>query len=284
MEDYMKIVVTGATGKLGTALVQRGCLALKSDITMQNDLTSEIHSIKPDILIHCAAITGVDYCESHYKEAFEVNVRGTLNVFDALPKTSTMIYISTDHIFPGENWFDVGYSEVHKPQPVNYYGFTKWGGELAMQKTSFNCRPIIVRTSKSYDYESMKPTIDALNKEEEIVLTDLIRRSFMYVPHFVGAILWLANNTKEFPETKETEIINIAGDCVFSYYRFWTIMKDALGLGGRLVPRRTKLRPEEASPRPFRAGLDVRYAKNMGVPIGSMQDAIKDLKEKMKNE
>jgi nucleoside-diphosphate-sugar epimerase len=128
------------------------------------------------------------------------------------------------------------------------------------------------------------PTIDALNKGEEIELTDLIRRSFMYVPHFVDALLWLANNINDFPLTKETEIVNISGDMVFSYYRFWSIMQNSLGLGGKLIPRRTKLKPEEASPRPFRAGLDVKYAKNMGVPIGTMQQAISDLKEKMKNE
>lgn len=279
----MKIAVTGGSGKLGTALVQRGCLSLPCDITQPNDLIGGINAMKPDVLIHCAALTSVDYCETHYKEAFEVNVRGTLNVFDSLPKESTMIYISTDHVFPGDNWFDKGYSEVHKPQPTNYYGFTKWGGELAMQQTTFNCRPIIVRTSKAYDYEIMKPTIEALNRGEEVVLTDLIRRSFMYLPHFVDALLWLANNIHKFPVTKETEVINIAGDMVLSYYRFWSIMQNSLGLGGTLVPRRTKLKPEEASPRPFRAGLDVHYAKNMGVPIKGIHDAIEDLKEKIKN-
>lgn len=280
----MKIAVTGASGKLGTALVQRGCLAIRCDITQPNDLIGEINAMKPDVLIHCAAITDVGYCETHYKEAFEVNVRGTLNVFDALPKESTMIYISTDHVFPGENWFDSGYSEVHKPQPVNYYGFTKWGGELAMQQTPFNCRPIIVRTSKVYDYELMKPTIEALNRGEEVVLTDLIRRSFMYLPHFADALLWLAKNPTNLPITKEAEVINIAGDMVLSYYRFWTIMQYSLGLGGRLVPRRTKLRPEEAPPRPFRAGLDVHFAKNIGVPIRGIHESIEDLKEKIKNE
>lgn len=278
------IAVTGADGKLGKALVQRGCIPITSDITDLLTLSQEIGDLKPEVLIHCAAITDVDYCETHYGDAFKVNVQGTLNVFDSLPKESTMIYISTDHIFAGEQWFDTGYGEWHKPQPLNYYGFTKWGGELVMQPTSFNPRTVIVRTSKSYSYETMKPTIDALNKGEEIVFTDLIRRSFMYAPHFVNAIMWLAENIDNFPLTKETEIINISGDMVLSYYRFWSIMKDSLGLGGKLMPRRTKLKPEEASPRPFRAGLNVRYAKNLGIPIGTMQQAIADLKEKMKNE
>lgn len=276
----MKIAVTGSSGKMGRTLVERGCLSLNCNILQPNDLVGTINAMNPDVVIHCAALTDVAYCESHFKEAFETNVRGTVNVFDAIPKTSTMIYISTDHIFSGDNWFDKGYGEWHKPHPVNNYGFTKWGGELAMN-FSKGCRTVIVRTSKGYDYETMKSTIDALNRGEELVFTDLIKRSFMYVPHFVDALLWFVNHLDTL---SETQIINISGDSVWSYYRFWTLMQDYLELGGTITPRKTKLKPEEAPPRPFRAGLDVGYAKKLGIPIGSLQDAINDIKEKMKNE
>lgn len=277
----MKIAVTGSSGKLGRKLVERGCIALNCDILQPNDLRGLINATNPDVVVHCAALTDVAYCESHFKEAFDVNVKGTVNVFESLPKNSTFIYLSTDHIFPGENWFDAGYGEWHKPQPVNVYGYTKWGGEIVARSFP-GCRSVVVRTSRGFDYEDMKPTIDALNKGEEIIITDLIKRSFMYVPHFVDALLWFIENLNKLPDV---DVINISGDSVWSYYRFWTIMQKSLGLSyGTVLPRKTRLSPEEAPPRPFRAGLDVKYAKKLGVPIGSLNDAIEDLKRTMNND
>lgn len=276
----MKIAVTGASGKIGKALLRRGCFPIGCDILQPNDLIGEINSINPDVVIHCAALTDVDYCETHFEKSFEVNVRGTINVFDALPKNSTMIYISTDHIFSGEQWFNTGYGEWHKPEPVNIYGFTKWGGELALNAIE-GCRTIIVRTSKGYDYEFMKPTIDALNSGKELEFTDLIKRSFMYTPHFVDALLWLIQHLDELNDVK---VVNITGDSIWSYYTFWSMMQNCLGLGGIVIPRRIRLNPATVSPRPFRGGLNVRYAKKLGIPLGSLQDAISDLKERIKND
>ena len=66
---------------------------------------SDIYRCKTRCVIHCAALTDVAYCESHFRESFDVNVRGTSNVVEAMPKDSVFIYLSTDHVFNGNNWF-----------------------------------------------------------------------------------------------------------------------------------------------------------------------------------
>lgn len=272
----MKIAVTGAGGLLGSELVKRGCIPIKSDITLDGIISDEIKEVHPDVLIHCAALTDVGYCETHFDEAFDVNVRGTSNVVTAMPKGSIMIYMSTDHVFAGENWFNQGYGEWHRPQPVNTYGYTKWGGELALNVG--DCRCVIVRTSRGYSYEIMKPTINLLKQGQDVVFTNLIKRSFMYLQHMAVSLMWLAENVKDLPKI---EIINISGESIFSYSEFWGIVANYLALPGKIIPRNTKI---EDYPRPFRAGLDIGYARKLGVPMGSLKLALLDLKELAEHE
>lgn len=268
----MKIATTGSEGTIGRELVKRGCIPINIDITNSELIRNEIEYINPDVVIHCAALTDVKYCEEHFKESFEVNVRGTSNVVEAMPKNSLLIYLSTDHVFSGDNWVNHGYGEKHKPFPVNRYGFSKWGGELAA-KTG-NCRVIIVRSSKLFNFEWAKDTIYDLQNGETVIVTDLIKRSFVHVNHFVNGLLYLANTYTKYPKL---DIINISGESVFSYYLFWNSLKKYLELPGEIKPRGEELKDEV--PRPFRGGLEVVQAKKLGIPIYSITDGFELLKQ-----
>jgi dTDP-4-dehydrorhamnose reductase len=269
-----RIAVTGGNGHLGKELVRRGCIPVMGDIRNENDIYSEISRVKPDVLIHCAAITSVDYCENNFKESFDVNVRGTGNVIAAMPKNSLFVYISTDHVFAGENWFNQGYGEWHRPNPVNRYGYSKWGGELV--STTGVCNSVVVRSSKCFNYEWAKPTLDKLRNGESVVFTDLIKRSFVHFRHFADSLLHMVNHYYEYDDLK---VVNIAGNGVFSYFQFWQIAQEVLGLSGEVISSREKL--EDVSPRPFRAGLDVKYAKRLEIPIYDVIDGIKLLQEEI---
>jgi dTDP-4-dehydrorhamnose reductase len=267
----MVIAVTGSKGTIGSELVRRGCIPILNDITNHGDIFYEISKMKPNVVIHCAAITDVGYCEDNFKESFEVNVKGTANVVGAMPKDSLFVYLSSDHVFEGNNWFSQGYGEWQKPNPINRYGFSKWGGELTL-KTG-NCHTLIVRGSKCFNYAWAKPTIDALKNGETVVFTDLIKRSFVHVQHFVDGLLYAVEHYKEI----EGGLINISGDSVFSYYGFWSIVKKVLNLPGEIIPRRERL--DNECPRPFRAGLDVHWARSLGVPIYGINEGIKLLEK-----
>lgn len=267
----MKVAITGHEGMIGSRLVSKGCIPLVCDITKPYDTHGAIFVAEPDVVIHCAALTDVAYCETHFKEAFEVNVRGTSNVVDAMPKGSTFIYLSSDHLFNGNQWFN-GYGEWQKPSPINYYGYTKWGGELAAK--SDKCRTIIVRSSKLFYYEWCRPTIEKLKNGEDVVFTDIIKRSFYHANHFVEALLFLVHHLDEYPDL---DIINISGGDVMTYYLFWHALKEYLELPGKIVPRNSELKDE--TPRPYRAGLDIKLSKKIGLPTFSLKDGFELIRQ-----
>ncbi|MEA3254649.1 MAG: sugar nucleotide-binding protein [Candidatus Altiarchaeota archaeon] len=125
----MKILLTGAGGLLGTSILNScgyDIYPTRLDIRNREGVGKLVKEISPDVIIHTAALTNVDYCETHKKEAWDVNVRGTRNIAEASRLVnSKMVYISTDYVFDGEQGT---YLEYDRPNPINYYGETKYGG------------------------------------------------------------------------------------------------------------------------------------------------------------
>ncbi|MBR0279705.1 MAG: dTDP-4-dehydrorhamnose reductase [Synergistaceae bacterium] len=155
MQD--KIFITGANGQLGRDLVHeltgRGISCVASDIQPEFSGDEECEYIPLDItdsdavdsamsepglsrVIHCAAWTAVDSAEDDANRAkvYAVNVTGTENIARVCAELNLiMTYISTDYIFDGTG------TAPRKPEdesfsPLNYYGYTKLQGELAVKK------------------------------------------------------------------------------------------------------------------------------------------------------
>ncbi len=263
------IAVTGHEGRIGSELVKRGYTPLECDITDIEQVHDTVSKINPDVIIHCAAMTDVGWCEENEKEAYKVNVRGASHVLDAF--TGKFIYLSTVHVFNGDKYFP--YSEKHVAQVVNAYGATKLAGEMV---TSLWDNPYtIIRISKTFDRESMQDGIYTLQVEPDTTLefTTLIKRSFVYTPHLVEGISWVAEN---LPDVK---LLNISGTDMLSYYHFWLQAANILGLDEkRIIPHKHKI---DDYPRPFRGGLNVKKAKKLGVPLYSAVDGLKAMKESM---
>lgn len=98
------------------------------DITRDKETMDAITGIRPDIVIHAAAYTDVDGCESHIELAHSVNGGGTKNVAAACRELgSKMVYISTDYVFDGTK--SGAYSEEDPTCPINTYGRSKLEGE-----------------------------------------------------------------------------------------------------------------------------------------------------------
>ena len=152
----MKTLVTGVNGQLGhdviNELTSRGYEAIGSDVVdmvasgvpyVALDITDAkavehvITEIRPDAVVHCAAWTAVDAAEDADKQekVKAINVDGTQNIANAAKMVDAkMVYISTDYVFDGQGtapWEP----DCKEYAPLNVYGQTKLGGELAVSST-----------------------------------------------------------------------------------------------------------------------------------------------------
>jgi dTDP-4-dehydrorhamnose reductase len=135
-----KVLVTGGTGVVASYVneafsIKYDCVLLgknKLDITDKKIARKVIKEHAPDLLIHLAAETNVDYCEQNPKEAFKINANGTKNIADACKTQGIpLIYISTSAVFDGTK---KGFNEKDKTNPVNTYGTSKLEGEKYIRK------------------------------------------------------------------------------------------------------------------------------------------------------
>lgn len=102
------------------------------DITHLGQLESSIRAFGPQVVIHCAAMTEVDACETQPDKAFKVNALGSANVAVCANRVGAwLIAISTDYVFDGR--LDRSYHEWDKPAPATVYGQSKWAGEQAVR-------------------------------------------------------------------------------------------------------------------------------------------------------
>ena len=261
----MKIAVVGHKGFVGSELIKRGCIPFDCDVTKRDSVEYEVNRLSPDVIIYAAAKDNVKWCEENPKGAYNVNVQGVVNITDYFG--GIFIYLSSVHVFSGSRYFD--YSEKHKPDPISSFGFTKWGGEIATDISSFLCkRAIVIRTSKLFNYMSLRKYIIVLNSNLRIVKSDLIKRSFLYLPHFVDGLMCVIQDVSVMPD-----LLHIAGTDTMSYYKFLDMLAMELGVDSNLVEP-AKFGKTAV---PNRGGLSTSLAKKLGIPLYSASDGIKEM-------
>ena len=232
--------MTGGNGRVGKELQNWGIEPLLCDVTDPLQIIDSVSSTKPDLIIHLAAISDIDLCEKkeNAQKVIDVNLRGTYNVLDVAEKFQTkVVMLSSDHVFDGKwNLFRRGYSEDSNPNPMNFYGYSKFAAE-GLSNTFSNFK--IVRTSYLFDAERLK------GKEFQSQPT-FIHRSFMYLPHFVSRLLQYCGKFDDMPT-----ITHITGSKVASWYKFMSSFED-------VSPRNVE--PDYTfAPRPRCAGLRTKY-------------------------
>ena len=146
----MKILITGGKGMLGRTLLRELGSATEGkpceneiviadlpdwDITDDTAFVAKVGEAKPDLIIHCAAMTKVDDCEQKRDLAFKLNEEGSRNVALAAKACGARLFaISTDYVFSGEPpkepW---AWSETDIPRPRTVYGASKFAGEQMIQ-------------------------------------------------------------------------------------------------------------------------------------------------------
>ena len=148
----MRILVTGAEGILGRAirewLASGNTLYLwgrdEVDVRDRDRVHLAAKGIEFDAVIHAAAMTAVDRCETEFDLAMATNRDGTRHVASlAKERGATLVYLSTDYIFDGTK--EGPYLEDDPPRPINAYGRSKLAGEEVAREVADRC--LVVRTS-----------------------------------------------------------------------------------------------------------------------------------------
>lgn len=91
----------------------------------------DLAAFQPDVIVHCGALTHVDYCELHQEESYEKTVTSTTTLLQvARQQRARFVFISTDYVFDGANG---PYREDARPNPLNIYGLHKLEAERLVQ-------------------------------------------------------------------------------------------------------------------------------------------------------
>jgi dTDP-4-dehydrorhamnose reductase len=176
-EMSQRIVITGAKGRLGAALLREwkfagedvlGFSHAELDLGAPRKLHDVLDGLDFAVLVNCAAQTNVDRCETHQEEAMRINALGARELAEICArKRARCIHISTDYVFSGTKM--TPYTEEDDPEPISHYGESKLAGELAVLSTSD--RHLVARVSWVFgpDRPSFVDQILAKAKTEEKV-------------------------------------------------------------------------------------------------------------------
>ncbi|RYG42250.1 MAG: SDR family oxidoreductase [Chitinophagaceae bacterium] len=198
MEKPLKVLITGSNGLLGQKLVAllanhpNTCLTACSrgvnrnpdahgyqyealDLTDHASARALISQIRPDVIIHTAAMSSVDACEADPKSCREINVLAVRNLGKVCAETGAhLIHLSTDFVFDGT---EGPYREVDGMNPLSIYGKSKVESELLLENTG--CKWSVIRTILVYGVlkDLSRPTIvswvkDNLEQKKEIRVID----------------------------------------------------------------------------------------------------------------
>lgn len=221
--EIESIIITGGNGMLGSQADFGVRLNRKKlNILSPSSIQKAIDKYKPRIILHCAALTDITFCEEHPDLAYELNVVGTYNVAKICrEKKIKLIYISTCAVFDGAK--KNPYRETDRPNPINIYGRTKWLGELIVRDLVSDS--LIVRTSWLFgggfniDKKFVISRFNELKRNQNIKGTIDRYGSPTYVPDLLFNLAVLIKN-------KTIGIIHLVNEGNVSYYDVAKSIKD----------------------------------------------------------
>lgn len=300
---YRRILVTGANGLLGQALVRilsanqnydilatgrdessrsRGDSGgyISLDITRHDDVRQIFVDFTPDVVINCAAMTHVDQCEENKKECWNVNVTAVENLVRLCRLHSTrLVHVSTDFIFDGS---DGPYKETDRPNPVNYYGKSKVASENAVRALPDGLWTI-VRTVLVYGHANDLSrsnialwVMDSLAAGKKInVVTDQVRS-----PTYVDD---LASGIERTVRYDKSGVFHISGREQLSVFEFATRIADTLGYDKNLISPVDATSFRQVADRPPRTGFIILKAETeLGYRPSSIEQSLHSMNSRIK--
>ena len=242
------------------------------DITNKDEVRSTVMQAMPDVIIHCAAWTAVDTAEEvdNMRIVKMINVDGTRNIAEIAAETGAkMIYVSTDYVFDGsgDEPHDADDTDCH---PLNFYGQTKLGGELAVK--AFLENYFIVRTSWVYGSGGgnfVKSIVKAARQTGRLkAVSDMVG-----TPTYTVDLARLLVDMAESDRYGHYNATNEGG--FISWYEFAKEICSQADLNVEVVPVSAKEYDTRAANRPLNSRLDKSKLTREGfVPLPNWKDAL----------
>jgi dTDP-4-dehydrorhamnose reductase len=263
--EAVKILVTGAGGMVGREVVEAlaphdviGVDHARLDVSDRDAVHAVVGSVNPDAVVHCAAMTAVDACESDADRAFLVNALGTRFVVEAARRARAyVVALSTDYVFDGTQ--PEPYHEWDTPNPASVYGRSKLAGEREVDGGA------VVRTSwviGRYGANMAKTVLRLAGEDGPLRFVDDQRGC----PTVAAD---LATMLRTFVVERLPGTWHVTNQGAVSWFEFAQEVLRAAGQDpARVVPIKTKqLDPPRPAPRPANSVLDNRALRLTGRPL-----------------
>lgn len=255
------------------------------DITDRQMVLKKIREFAGEWIFHLAAKTDVDSCEKdkELKEdgaTWRINVFGTKNLVDGCAASGKKIlYISTDFVFDGENPPSGGYSEKDTPNPINWYGQTKYEGEKIVQRNAGNW--IICRLAFPYraNFAPKKDFLRAIlsrikNGEKIQAVSDQI-----ITPTYIDNLAFALDELLRYGIRG---IYHVVGSQFLSPYEVAKLIARAFHCDENLIG---KVKREDyylgRAKRPFKMAIKNDKITKLGIRMCSFKDGLNEIKEQM---
>ncbi len=281
----LKVLVTGAGGQLGCEISRLAStqpdlevIAASSgelDVGDREAVLSAVGGHRPDLIVHAAAWTAVDACETDPGRAFRVNALGTRNVAEAAERHSAhLVSLSTDYVFDGTA--SRPYNEWDQTNPLSVYGASKLAGER--EALSVCPGATVVRTSwvcGAFGNNMLKTILRLAAKDGPLRFVD----DQVGCPTFTSD---LAAMLLRLGRERAPGIVHVTNQGATSWYQFATEVVIASGGDRSRVQAITtdQLQPPRPAPRPKNSVLDNAVLRLSG--RGQLDDYRKPLSRAVK--
>jgi dTDP-4-dehydrorhamnose reductase len=256
-----------------------GAAYFRCDVTSETQIAGILERTRPDAVIHTAAFTDVDGCETRQDESRAVNVDGARNVAAACRRLGIrMAHISTDYVFDGTAG---PYAETDAPNPISHYGRTKLEGERAVMAELPDA--VIARTMVLFGFA---PGI------RENFVTWLVRKLTAGEPVSIVTDQYghptladdLAQAVLLLVERGASGLYHAAGSEWLQRFDFAVKAAGVFGLDASLISPVTSGAFRQPAPRPLRSGLDSGKLKTeFGFALSAAEDALKKVRGQMES-
>ncbi len=274
----MRILVTGSNGLLGQKLVElissgndyliataKSALVIDLpkgefhalDVTDAGSIENVIALSKPDVIIHTAAMTQVDQCETEQEKCWLNNVQAVENLVKACEKSSIrLIHLSTDFIFDGTHG---PLDETEKPNPLSYYGKSKLAAEELIQKSNIDwaiLRTVLVfGVTKDMSRSNIVLWVKKSLEEGKTiqVVNDQWRTPTLAEDLAIGCYLAATQKAKG--------IYNISGETMMTPYDIALATAEFFKLDASLIKKTDSTQFKQPAARPPKTGFIIAKAK-----------------------